>query len=128
MFALKTLHGQAFTEVALRRFHKEAQAASKLSHLNLVKAHDFGVLENQQPFFVMDLVEGQNLSQYSRQVEFFQLEEVLNIFIPVCFGLAYAHEQGVIHRDIKPGNIMLAITPNDPLGYTPKVVDFGIAK
>ncbi|MBA3994349.1 MAG: hypothetical protein C0469_12545 [Cyanobacteria bacterium DS2.3.42] len=128
MFALKTLHGQAFTEVALRRFHKEAKAASKLSHPNLVKAHDFGVLENQQPFFVMDLVEGQNLSQYSRQVGILPVEEVLNIFIPVCFGLAYAHEQGVIHRDIKPGNIMLAITPNDPLGYIPKVVDFGIAK
>lgn len=128
MFALKTLHGQAFTEVAMRRFHKEAQAASKLSHPNLVKAHDFGVLENTQPFYVMDLVEGQNLSQYTRQVGILDVEEVLNIFIPVCFGLAYAHEQGVIHRDIKPGNIMLAITPNDPLGYTPKVVDFGIAK
>ncbi|HNB25194.1 MAG TPA: serine/threonine-protein kinase, partial [Candidatus Melainabacteria bacterium] len=107
MFALKTLHGQAFTEVAMRRFHKEAQAASKLNHPNLVKAHDFGVLENHQPFFVMDLVEGQNLSQYARKVGTLSIDEVLNIFIPVCFGLNYAHEQGVIHRDIKPGNIML---------------------
>ncbi|MCC7527265.1 MAG: protein kinase [Candidatus Melainabacteria bacterium] len=128
MFALKTLHGQAFTDVALRRFHKEAQAASRLSHPNLVKAHDFGVLENHQPFFVMDLVEGQNLSEYSRKVGILSVEEVLNIFIPVCFGLGYAHEQGVIHRDIKPGNIMLAKSLNDPTGYTPKVVDFGIAK
>lgn len=128
MFALKTLHGQAFTEVAMRRFHKEAQAASKLNHPNLVKAHDFGVLENHQPFFVMDLVEGQNLSQYARKVGTLSIDEVLNIFIPVCFGLNYAHEQGVIHRDIKPGNIMLAFSPKEPGGYTPKVVDFGIAK
>ncbi len=128
MFALKTLHGQAFTEVAIRRFHKEAQGASKLSHPNLVRAHDFGVLENHQPFFVMDLVEGPNLSQYSRKTGILSVEEVLTIFIPVCFGLGYAHEQGVIHRDIKPGNIMLSITPEDPLGFTPKVVDFGIAK
>lgn len=128
MFALKTLHGQAFTDVALRRFHKEAQAASKLNHPNLVKAHDFGVLENQQPFFVMDLVEGQNLSQYARSVGILSITEVLNIFIPICFGLNYAHEEGVIHRDIKPGNIMLAINQKDPSGYTPKVVDFGIAK
>jgi len=128
MFALKTLHGHDFTEVAMRRFHKEAQAASKLNHPNLVKAHDFGVLENHQPFFVMDLVEGQNLSEYSRRVGILPIEEVLNIFIPVCFGLNYAHEQGVIHRDIKPGNIMLAVSPKEPGGYTPKVVDFGIAK
>lgn len=128
MFALKTLHGQAFTDVAMRRFHKEAQAASKLNHPNLVKAHDFGVLENHQPFFVMDLVEGQNLSQYARKVGTLSIDEVLNIFIPVCFGLNYAHEQGVIHRDIKPGNIMLAFSPKEPGGYTPKVVDFGIAK
>lgn len=128
MFALKTLHGQDFTEVAMRRFHKEAQAASKLNHPNLVKAHDFGVLENHQPFFVMDLVEGQNLSEYSRKVGILPIDEVLNIFIPVCFGLNYAHEQGVIHRDIKPGNIMLAVSPKEPSGYIPKVVDFGIAK
>lgn len=128
MFALKTLHGQALTEVGIRRFHKEAQAASKLSHPNLVRAHDFGVLENQQPFYVMDLVEGQNLSEYSRQVGALSIKEVLDIFIPVCFGLGYAHEQGVIHRDIKPGNIMLAIAPSEACGYIPKVVDFGIAK
>ncbi len=128
MFALKTLHGQGFTEVAMRRFHKEAQAAGKLSHPNLVKAHDFGVLENHQPFFVMDLVEGQNLSEYSKNSGTLSIDEVLNIFIPVCFGMSYAHEQGVIHRDIKPGNIMLAIAPKEPSGYVPKVVDFGIAK
>lgn len=128
MFALKTLHGQALTEVGIRRFHKEAQAASKLSHPNLVRAHDFGVLENHQPFYVMDLVEGENLSEYSRRVGALSIKEVLDIFIPVCFGLGYAHEQGVIHRDIKPGNIMLAIAPDEASGYIPKVVDFGIAK
>lgn len=127
-FALKTLHNQANTDVAVRRFHKEAQAASKLSHPNLVRAHDFGILPNHQPFFVMDLVEGPNLSEYTSAVGTLPVAEVLDIFIPVCFGLGYAHEQGVIHRDIKPSNIMLADSKDDPSGYVPRVVDFGIAK
>lgn len=131
IFALKTLSGQNFPEVAILRFQKEAQAASKLNHPNLVRAHDFGILGTHQPFFVMDLVEGDNLSEYSKKKGTLSIDEVLKIFIPVCFALAYAHSEGIVHRDIKPGNIMLdtsagALASGEP--YVPKVVDFGIAK
>lgn len=128
LFALKTLSGQDYPDVAIRRFQKEAQAAMKLNHPNLVRAHDFGILPSHHPFYIMDLVEGENLSEYTRRTGTLTIGEILNIFIPVCFALAYAHSEGIIHRDIKPGNIMLdkSAGANEP--YVPKVVDFGIAK
>ncbi len=128
MFALKTLTGQNFPEVAVRRFQKEAQAASKLNHPNLVRAHDFGILGSHLPFYVMDLIVGENLSDYSKKIGTLPIEEVLRIFIPVCFALGYAHSEGIIHRDIKPGNIMLDKSQGEDQPPTPKVVDFGIAK
>ncbi len=127
-FALKTLTGQNFPDVAIRRFQKEAQAASKLNHPNLVRAYDFGILGTHQPFFVMDLIEGENLSDYSKRVGTLPIEEILQIFIPVCFALGYAHSEGIVHRDIKPGNIMLDKSAGTNEAYVPKVVDFGIAK
>lgn len=128
LFALKTLSGQNFPDVAIRRFQKEAQAAMKLNHTNLVRAHDFGILPSHHPFYIMDLIEGENLSEYAKRIGTVPLDEILRIFIPVCFALAYAHSEGIVHRDIKPGNIMLEKSggPNEP--YIPKVVDFGIAK
>lgn len=126
--ALKTLSNQGFGELALRRFQKEAQAASKLSHPNLVQAHEFGVLNNGQPYFTMDFVEGPSLAEYSKAKGTLSEDEALEIFIPVCFGLAYAHDQRVVHRDLKPSNIMLAKSSDEKSQFTAKVVDFGIAK
>lgn len=128
LFALKTLSGQNYPEVAIRRFQKEAQAAMKLNHTNLVRAHDFGILPSHHPFYIMDLIEGENLSEYSKRVGIISFEEILRIFIPVCFALAYAHSEGIVHRDIKPGNIMLDKSGGLTDSYIPKVVDFGIAK
>lgn len=127
-FALKTLTAKNFTDIAIRRFQKEAQAAGKLTHPNLVRALDFGVLKNGNPFYVMDLVDGDNLAEYTKKTGLLKLEEVFKIFIPICFALGYAHTEGIIHRDIKPGNIMLARTGNPTDPFVPKIVDFGIAK
>lgn len=127
-FALKTLTAKNFSDTALRRFQKEAQAAGKLTHPNLVRAVDFGVLKNGNPFYIMDLVEGDNLAEYTKKIGLLKLDEVFKIFIPICFALGYAHTEGVIHRDIKPGNIMLARTGNPTDPFVPKIVDFGIAK
>jgi len=124
-FALKLLH--AASDSARRRFQKEAQAASKLDHPNLVRATDFGVLDSGCLFMVMEFVEGQTLHEHLKRVGRLSIEEALNIFIPICFALEYAHEQGVIHRDLKPSNIILETFDNGAT-FVPKVVDFGIAK
>ncbi len=126
--ALKMLSAEEFTDVSIRRFQKEAQAASKLAHPNLVQAHEFGVLPNGQPYFTMDFVEGPSLSEYTKGVGALSVEECLDIFIPTAFGLAFAHDQNIVHRDIKPSNIMLANASESGKKYIPKIVDFGIAK
>ena len=93
-FALKTLTS-AGTENSVRRFQKEVQRASKLDHPNLVRAVHFGFIDQHQFFLVMDFIEGQTLAQHLKQVGRLSVEEVLSIFIPLCFGLNYAHENGV---------------------------------
>ncbi len=76
----------------------------------------------------MDLIQGENLSEYSKRIGTLSIDEILQIFIPVCFALGYAHSEGIVHRDIKPGNIMLDKSGGGSEPYVPKVVDFGIAK
>jgi serine/threonine protein kinase len=124
-FALKTLNPIAHSDVALRRFQQEAKAAGRLEHPNLVRAVDFGMIDETQPFLIMDFLEGQTLSKYLKLHARLSVEEALAIFIPVAFALGYAHSEGVIHRDIKPSNIVLTTQDNK---MVPKVVDFGIAK
>jgi serine/threonine protein kinase len=128
IFALKTLHAKAMSETAMLRFRKEAQTASKLDHPNLVRAYDFGLIGEVQPFLVMDFVEGPNLADYLKLHTRIPLAIALDIFIPICYAMSYAHDQGVIHRDIKPGNIILTPDPKEPDRFMAKVVDFGIAK
>ncbi len=127
-FALKTLNSQKASDQLIRRFQNEARAASSLSHPNLVKVIDFGLLDGEQPYLVMDLVEGKTLSEHLKNNGVLNLEQAVSCFAQVCLGLSYAHDQGVIHRDIKPSNIM--ISSNQPFGSEGfvKVVDFGIAK
>ncbi|MBI2810548.1 MAG: serine/threonine protein kinase [Candidatus Melainabacteria bacterium] len=124
-FALKTLNPINTSEITTLRLHKEAQAASRLQHPNLVRAVDFGMIGGTQPYLVMDLVEGPTLSQYLKQHGKASVKDALHMFLPLCSALAYAHEQGVVHRDLKPSNVILS---GDDSQYIPKIVDFGIAK
>lgn len=127
-FALKTLNSQTASDQLIRRFQNEARAASSLSHANLVKVIDFGLLEGQRPYLVMDLVEGLTLSEFLKQNGPLNLEQAVGCFTQVCLGLSYAHDQGIIHRDIKPSNVMIfSSLPFGAEGFV-KVVDFGIAK
>ncbi len=126
--ALKTIDRSSMSETAFRRFQQEARTAFSLNHQNVIRVTDFGLLEDQTPFLVMELVNGENLSERIKRAGTLSWKEAIPIFVQVCFGLAHAHESGVVHRDIKPSNIMLL--DGIPLGAegSVKIVDFGIAK
>ncbi|MBS1957580.1 MAG: serine/threonine protein kinase [Cyanobacteria bacterium SZAS-4] len=127
-FALKTLNRINTSEVTTMRLHKEAQAASRLQHPNLVRAVDFGMIDGTQPYLVMDLVEGPTLSEYLKLHGKTSVKDAIQLFLPLCNALAYAHEQGVVHRDLKPSNVILSSGDTGSLKFVPKIVDFGIAK
>lgn len=126
-FALKVLNKLA-DDTAWRRFENEAKAASRLDHPNLVKVHDSGLLPDGQPFFIMEMVNGETLADIIKKNGRIPVLKTLKIFIQVGFALAYAHESGVIHRDLKPSNIIIAKGKDGSLTTIVKVVDLGIAK
>jgi len=123
-FALKVLNSQ--TDSAVRRFQIEAKAASRLDHINLLKVYDFGLLDGERPYLLMDLAHGVPLSSVITK-KTLSFEAVLNIFRQICAGLNYAHSANVIHRDIKPSNIVVS-DPDDLEHTNVVVIDFGIAK
>ncbi|MBA3859810.1 MAG: hypothetical protein C0507_23120 [Cyanobacteria bacterium PR.3.49] len=128
-YAIKFLNRQQKNDAAMRRFEIEARAANKLDHPNLIKVHESGLLPDGQPFFIMDLVEGDSLADLLSKHGRLSVDKATNIFIQVGFALSYAHSNGVVHRDIKPSNIMIQSVDDDKtLGSVVKVVDFGIAK
>ncbi len=127
-FALKVLDVHRQSDVAVRRFQQEAKTAAALRHPNLVEVHDFGVFGDSQPYLVMEYIDGESLDKHLKATRTLPVDYVIALALQVGFGLMYAHSQGVVHRDIKPGNI-IALHPNVlPTEGTVKVVDFGIAK
>ncbi len=125
--AIKMMHPQYVSSSSnLKRFQQEAQAASALSHPNILTVFDFGLTPAGAPFLVMDFLEGTNLAEILDQFGLLPTDRATNIFAQACAGLAHAHSKGVIHRDLKPGNIMLV--EFDQRKDFVKIVDFGIAK
>ncbi|WNI33541.1 serine/threonine-protein kinase [Streptomyces sp. ITFR-6] len=119
--AVKLLLGEHADESATARFRLEAQTAARLSHPHLVAVFDFGSWEDRL-FLVMELVEGRSLADLLLAQERLDPEQVARIAGQAAAGLAAAHRQGIVHRDIKPGNLML-----DAEGSV-KIGDFGIAQ
>jgi serine/threonine protein kinase len=106
---------------ALRRFHREAKAAARLSHPNIVTAHDADVARGVH-FLVMEYVDGTNLSALVKANGPLPVHQALACLVQASRGLEYAHRQGIIHRDIKPSNLLL-----DKRG-TVKILDMGLAR
>jgi branched-chain amino acid transport system substrate-binding protein len=105
----------------VERFLREARAAARIKHPNIVTVYDVGQ-EQDRFYFVMEYLEGQTLGEYIRQRGALLPEEVLSILRPLADALDYAHQHGLIHRDIKPGNIMIGS------GNRVTLTDFGIAR
>jgi len=125
--AVKTLRTQSLTdEMVVKRFQREAELLSRLNHPRIVNLHAYGTSARGQPYFVMDFLQGDNLVTVLKRDDHLDPERFQDIFVQVCAAIEHAHKHGAIHRDIKPGNIMLTRTKRTK-DYV-KVVDFGIAK
>jgi predicted Ser/Thr protein kinase len=120
--ALKTITASLIgDEELLERFYREARSAGALEHPNIVTIYELGK-EGDVPFIAMEFLEGESLEKIIDRHAPLSLLEKIGYVVPVCRALDYAHRRGVVHRDIKPGNIML--TKDGKI----KVVDFGIAR
>ena len=111
-------------EAFVARFRREALAAAKLQHPNIVQVFDSGEdKESGRHYIVMEYVEGDSCADLLRQHQMFDAEDTVRIIRDACQGLDYAHRAGVVHRDVKPGNLFVS----NETGTT-KLADFGIAK
>lgn len=125
-YAIKMLNVQKANQQTLARFHQEAKAASTLNHPNVISVHDFGFTDDDDPYMVMDFVEGMSLATLIQSGGAIPYKEALGIFIQIATGMNHAHALGVLHRDLKPSNVML--TNPESVVAEVKIVDFGIAK
>jgi len=116
---------QARLETARLRFLREAEAAARIRHPHVVDVSDVGN-HGGLPFLVMEYLEGEDLGALLRREGRLDVGRALDILLPVIAGVAAGHDQGVVHRDLKPQNIFLARRPSGDL--TPKVLDFGVSK
>jgi serine/threonine protein kinase len=125
--ALKVMDGGALgpTEESVKRFVREAQALTRLSHPCAVKVFDQGRTEDGRVWLAMELLQGQTLDERLRERGPLLPGEVVDLFRPLCELLAEAHEKGIVHRDLKPQNIILVPVAGGKV--LPKLVDFGIA-
>lgn len=126
LVALKVLHGHLMDEEEnQKRFMREAKACLDLKHRNLINVYEFGVSKHGQPYMMMEYLEGQSLTDVIAQSKRLEIPRFINLFLQICDGLRYAHEKNVVHRDVKPSNIMVLRSEGQE---TAKVLDFGIAK
>jgi serine/threonine protein kinase len=125
--AIKILHAHFMGDVpVLQRFLEEGRTCMRLMHPNILHVHECNTAEDGSPYLVMDLLEGVPLSAYTRNGGRVSIAHAVPILHGMLAGLEAAHGQGVVHRDLKPGNVFLAREPGGL--FTVKLLDFGIAK
>ncbi len=127
LMAVKLLHDHLSSDVnAVQRFQREAQAVTLLSHPNILAVHDFGLSSDGLAYLVMDYLDGASLQEYIALKGAIDWQKASSFFLQLCSGLQHAHIKGVVHRDLKPGNVMIVRDENKT--YQLKIVDFGLAK
>lgn len=122
--AVKLIKPGMDSREVIARFNLERQALAVMEHPSIATILDAGTADSGSPYFVMELVDGTSITQYCDRYRL-TLRERLELFILVCNGVQHAHQKGVIHRDLKPGNILVTRQDSKP---QPKIIDFGIAK
>jgi len=122
--ALKVIKLGMDTEQVLARFESERQALAILNHPNIAKVFDAGIAEQGRPYFVMEYVPGLPISLFCDQRRL-NIRERLELFGQACDAIQHAHRNGIIHRDVKPSNVLVRVQDDKPVV---KVIDFGLAK
>ncbi|MFA6045667.1 MAG: protein kinase [Phycisphaerales bacterium] len=123
--AIKVIRPGHDSRDVVARFEQERQLLAMLDHPNIAKVFDAGETDDGRPYFVMELVRGDWITRFADRRGLTR-DQRLELFLPVCDAMQHAHRRGVIHRDLKPGNILVAEA--DDGSAMPKVIDFGIAK
>jgi len=123
--AIKLMNADFVRDTEAERFRREAQAAARLKHQNVVGIYDFGVTPDGAIYLVMELVEGESLRQIVKRRGAVEPKAAGEIIRQVCAALDEAHHRHIVHRDIKPDNIIVETTQR---GVRVKVLDFGVAK
>ena len=122
--ALKVIKPGMDSKRILARFEVERQALALLDHPNIAQVYDAGTTVNGRPYFVMEYVKGLPITEYCDH-HMLSIEQRLRLFQQVCQAVHHAHQKGIIHRDVKPSNIL--VTTQDDQAV-PKIIDFGVAK
>src|ERR1051325_330411 len=122
--ALKVIKLGMDTRQVIARFEAERQALALMDHPNIAKVLDAGATETGRPFFVMELVRGIKITEFCDETRV-PTTERLRLFPQVCQAIQHAHQKAVIHRDVKPSNILVTVNDGVPV---PKIIDFGIAR
>ena len=122
--ALKIIKPGMDTKQVVARFEAERQALAIMDHPNIARVLDAGSTDSARPYFVMELVRGIPITEYCDQNKL-PTAERLALFVVVCQAVQHAHQKGIIHRDIKPTNVLVTLHDGVPI---PKIIDFGVAK
>jgi serine/threonine protein kinase/tetratricopeptide (TPR) repeat protein len=122
--ALKIIKPGMDSRQVVARFEAERQALAMMDHLHIAKVFDAGMTESGRPYFVMELVHGVPITRFCDDNQLTPRQR-LELFVPVCQAIQHAHQKGIIHRDVKPSNILVTMYDDKPV---PKVIDFGVAK
>lgn len=109
------------------RFRQEALAAAAIRHQNVVQVTDYGVAQGTMPFLVMEFVEGEDLNDFLEREKRLSPEDSFEMVSAICKGIGAAHSQGIVHRDMKPLNIMI-VSGKSTYAESVKILDFGLAK
>jgi len=122
--ALKLIRAGMYDDSLLRRFQAERQSLALMDHPVIAKVFDAGATPDGQPYFVMEYVPGEPITEYCDHRKL-NIRERLELFVKACEGVQHAHQKAIIHRDIKPANILVVEVDGKPM---PRLIDFGLAK